>query len=676
MRLFDNLLIVLSLLAPAAMAQERSLQAQAGVRALPPSEKRWALLIGVDEYEDGNIGRLVGAANDARALKRVLVRSAGFPEDQVVVLASGDGRGAEPTRANILDRLSTVTQLTPKDGLLLVAFSGHGIDRKGRAFLLPSDAKMKDDPDLLEDLSVSVARVRQRIRASGVQQVLVLLDACRNDPGGRSTAPNPLTEAFTRGFQFDVRNREVSAFATVYATKVGERAWEDLKNKRGYFSQAVEAALSGRAANERGEVTLAAMVSYLQAQVPKQVALAQGPDRRQLPFAEVGGYKADELVLAATPVAARGGDEAQARLEIARSMWEEIRKSGNRNQIEAFAREFSDTPYGSAARVVLEGMGTQPPVSAALDIESVYSQGKKLYDAKQYGEARPLLRKAAEGGHRDAMFFLGRSYASSLTSGVATDDAEAVSWYRKAAELGDARAMNNLGGMYRRGQGGLKPDPATAVSWYRKAAELGGVRGMTNLGVMYERGEGGLNRDPATAVSWYRKAAELGDVRGMTNLGVMCERGEGGLNRDPATAVSWYRKAAELGDARGMAYLGGMYERGDGGLIRDAVLAVLWYRKAAELGVPEAMTSLGVMYQRGDGGLNRDPVTAVSWYRKAAELGEPFAMNNLGLMYERGGGGLKRNRRAAISWYRKAAQRGFQDAKNHLRRLAAQDMEW
>jgi len=593
MRRLGNLLTVLSLLVPAAMAQERSLQAQVGVRALPPSEKRWALLIGVDEYEDGSIGRLVGAANDARALKKVLVRSAGFPEDQVVVLATGDGRGSEPTRSNILERLSTVTRLAPKDGLLLFAFSGHGIDRKGRAFLLPSDAKMNDDPNLLEDLSVSVDRVRQRIEYAGMRQVLVLLDACRNDPGGRSTAPNLLTEAFTRGFQFDVRNREVSAFAIVYATKVGERAWEDQKNKRGYFSQAVEAALSGRAANERGEVTLAAMVSYLQTQVPKQVALA-GSDRRQLPFAEVGGYKADELVLAVTQTVVRGADEAQTRVEMARSMWEEIRTSGNRKQIESFAREFSDTLYGSAARVVLDGMGTPPAVGAVPNIKSAYSQGQKLFYAKKYGEARPLLRKAAEGGHRRAMYLLGFSLYSddAKNSGIATDYVEAVLWFRKSAELGERGAMTSLGNMYESGEGGLSRDPATAISWYRKAAKLDESWAVNRLGDMYQLGEGGLSRDPASAVSWYRKAAKLGEPMAMNNLGRMYERGNGGLKRDPATAVSWYRKAAKLGETRAMNNLGRMYERGEGGVNRDKAAAISWYGKAAQKGDQSARDDL------------------------------------------------------------------------------------
>ena len=35
--------------------------------------------------------------------------------------------------------------------------------------------------------------------------------------------------------------------------------------------------------------------------------------------------------------------------------------------------------------------------------------------------------------------------------GVPQDAAEAVPWYRRAAEQGDARAQYNLGGMYREG---------------------------------------------------------------------------------------------------------------------------------------------------------------------------------------------------------------------------------
>ena len=55
---------------------------------------------------------------------------------------------------------------------------------------------------------------------------------------------------------------------------------------------------------------------------------------------------------------------------------------------------------------------------------------------------------------------------------VAKDDAQAVAWYRKAADQGDANAQNNLGVMYENGRGVAKDD-AQAVAWYRKAAGRG-----------------------------------------------------------------------------------------------------------------------------------------------------------------------------------------------------------
>jgi hypothetical protein len=268
------------------------------VKALPSQSKRWALLIGVDRYEDSNIGPLRGAANDANSLKEVLIRYAGFPQDQVIVLSTNEPPERQPSRKNILKRLSNLSGLVPKDGLLLISFAGHGIDRNGRAFLIPSDATLTEDLGLLEETAVSVNHVKQRIKDTGVQQVMILLDACRAYPTGRSDSPNPLTPAFTSAFSFDTRNREVIAFAVLYATAVGYRAYEYGEKHQGYFSWAIAQALSGAAANDRGEVTLRALVKYLEDKVPRLVALDYGAKVIQKPFAEIEGYRADELVLA------------------------------------------------------------------------------------------------------------------------------------------------------------------------------------------------------------------------------------------------------------------------------------------------------------------------------------------------------------------------------------------
>ena len=65
--------------------------------------------------------------------------------------------------------------------------------------------------------------------------------------------------------------------------------------------------------------------------------------------------------------------------------------------------------------------------------------------------------------------------------GVEQDDEQAVFWYRKAAEQGDATAQCYLGCDVRSGHG-VEQDDEQAVFWYRKAAEQGDANAQYNLG--------------------------------------------------------------------------------------------------------------------------------------------------------------------------------------------------
>ena len=138
---------------------------------------------------------------------------------------------------------------------------------------------------------------------------------------------------------------------------------------------------------------------------------------------------------------------------------------------------------------------------------------------------------------------------------------EAVKWYRKAAEQGDANAQNSLGVMYYKGEG-VPRDHQEAVKWYRKAAEQGHAGAQFNLGLMYHQGEG-VPKNATEAVRWWRKAAEQGTASAQVNLGLMYLRGEG-VPKNATEAVKWFRRAAERGDAQGQLNLGAMYANGEG----------------------------------------------------------------------------------------------------------------
>ena len=94
--------------------------------------------------------------------------------------------------------------------------------------------------------------------------------------------------------------------------------------------------------------------------------------------------------------------------------------------------------------------------------------------------------------------------------GVVKDYAQAVKWYRLAAEQGHELAQFALGSMYFNGKGVVQ-DYAQAVNWYRLAAEQGQASAQFNLGVMYFNGKG-VVQDNVYAHMWWNIAASSGNV--------------------------------------------------------------------------------------------------------------------------------------------------------------------
>ena len=91
---------------------------------------------------------------------------------------------------------------------------------------------------------------------------------------------------------------------------------------------------------------------------------------------------------------------------------------------------------------------------------------------------------------------------------MAKDYAKAREWYEKAADKGDAKAMNNLGLLYDNGQG-VAQDYAKAASGTKRPPTRA-AKAMTDLGLLYNNGTG-VARDYAKAREWYKRAADKGD---------------------------------------------------------------------------------------------------------------------------------------------------------------------
>lgn len=115
------------------------------------------------------------------------------------------------------------------------------------------------------------------------------------------------------------------------------------------------------------------------------------------------------------------------------------------------------------------------------------------------------------------------------------DYAEAMKWYRQAAELGHAAAQYYLGSMYSIGEGfRTMPDYAEALRWYRKAADQDFVAAQKAIGDHYLL----ILHDKAEARDWYLKAAENGAVDAPQSLGTLySSRGF----KDLVRAYMWFQ---------------------------------------------------------------------------------------------------------------------------------------
>ena len=232
--------------------------------------------------------------------------------------------------------------------------------------------------------------------------------------------------------------------------------------------------------------------------------------------------------------------------------------------------------------------------------------------------------------------------------------AEAVKWYRKAAEQGHATAQNNLGVCYDRGQG-VEKNYTEAAKWYRKAAERGNASAQFHLGQCYEfSGEVGIYY--VEAAKWYTKAAKQGN-----------ENAQKALKRpNIANNTRSYTTTRQFSNAEPEA----IYREGLEAYYKERYAqAVIYFRKAAEQGHADAQSHLGLCYDIGYG-VARNEIEAVKWYKKAAEQRESFAQFKLAEMYEKGEG-VDKDIAEAVKWYNEAIKNKLfaKEAKNALKRL-------
>jgi formylglycine-generating enzyme len=226
--------------------------------------RRWALLIGVDRYTE--LGKLRFAGADQRALAEQLIAS-GFTKDQVFLLHD---KAAEPKylpfRENIEKQLNLVLGLADAGDLVIVGFSGHGVQLDGKSYLCPLDTRL----DKLAATMIPLEGVYERMARCKATLKLLFVDACRNDfvPAGRRSV------VLTRSLgEFAVsKEKPPEGIALLASCGPGQVSVEDEEFKHGVFMHYLLEGLRGKAANAAGTVSLVGLYDYASLETKKYVA--------------------------------------------------------------------------------------------------------------------------------------------------------------------------------------------------------------------------------------------------------------------------------------------------------------------------------------------------------------------------------------------------------------------
>ncbi len=405
-----------------------------------PAGKRFALVIGNSKYLRGP---LENPGNDAFVMGKVL-QQLGFEVAVHYDLSRG--------KMNLeLDELAK----RGKDAdAILVYFSGHGVQEKGKNFLLPVEAVLSDTKPVPEN-AVSVDKAIATIGNARANVNIFILDACRNNP-----SEDGLSRNSENGF---VRVEPGKGTLIAFSTSPGGVAADGKAGGNSVFTEALAKTLADP--NRAAEDVFKRV---------REMVVAR-TNRKQIPWLNsglTGGFVFNRGVDVKLPGSIPSGGQSANSAK--------LRDAGTGSMV---------TPTKSNNRWPKQ---LTPQEWAQLDWE--IDQRARRVTLEDLSE----LTGRAYDGEAKAQVMLGDAYLIGVRSGSGwiRSNQDAKQWYRRAAAQGYPLAQVRIGEMFYESRG-TDRNLAEAQRWLELAAAQGLVRAKVNLAQLKIEGEGKLNPNAA-----------------------------------------------------------------------------------------------------------------------------------------------------------------------------------
>ena len=367
------------------------------------AERRVALVMGNSAYK--NVARLTNPVNDA-ALVGDMFKKAGF--DSVDIKLDLDV-------AAMRKALRDFGGKAREADVAVVYYAGHGMELDGTNYLIPTDATLETDSDVLDE---ALPLDRALFAVEPAKQLrLVILDACRDNPFAKTMKRTIAARAIGRGLAKVEPTSPNTMIA--FAAKAGSTA-SDGDSKNSPFATALVERLP------MPGLDLRKAFGFVRDDVLKTTGNKQEP----YVYGSLGGD--DVALVPAKPAAA--GPQANPQDAVRRD-YELALQIGTREVWTAFLAQYPDGFYASLAKGQLSRIAAEDARAAAADKARQAEEEKSRLAAERAKKAEQDKAAAAAKAAEDARI------VAEKAKQIEEAKAAAAEQRRKDAEAAVAKAL-------------------------------------------------------------------------------------------------------------------------------------------------------------------------------------------------------------------------------------------
>jgi len=226
----------------------------------PLKHDRWAIIVGMQHYDDRSLARNPQALADANLIADALRKRYAFAPERLLLMK-------DPTHQELKQSISKLLGQALGQTQVLIYYCGHGFaDAEGHIYLMARDF----NPQRPAETGLPLQWLGEQMEGCAAKDKLLLLDCCPQ-PAGSASQPTLTAEAILRRATTGPDSVEFSSTAVIAACGESAKTPVASEGEQGPFAASVAEGFRGAADADRDlRITAAELFAYIEPELARR----------------------------------------------------------------------------------------------------------------------------------------------------------------------------------------------------------------------------------------------------------------------------------------------------------------------------------------------------------------------------------------------------------------------